>query len=685
MYCRQRPNLIQLSFFSYLLGTLLLFMLPHNDSFLRQLLVALAPACCALALLGRWLMINVRACVVVAMLSLAYLHQQPVQQLEHAQLHPVHFVATIEAYTCFDDYVTYTLRDLKCITSLDSLNGINTIRAINKQLCEEIKIGDIVKGHGVLEKKGRWLSIKKFSYSSLGQNQLLPFCMLRHWVQTKLSSLFNGNELGIARALILADKSSLDDVLQSGYRNFGLLHLLAVSGMHFWLWNLFLRRLLGYRFNRWRLPLLILAAALAGFGPAVSRALGFIVVRDIAAVHCRSFSALQLLSVVGLGELLLFQNSYAGLGYVLSYCATIAIIVCSDREGDSSLQATLRCSWAAFFATMPIIHSIQATIELFSIVFSPIFAVFTTARLFIILCSLALPTQPISQWLLSKISLVENKLISICDLLPGTPMIASTSSQVLVTLSALTALCLAAPFLTPNKRRLRAVMLLLVIVLLSYKSPNKIGISMINVGHGLGVVINGEQRTIGFDIGSKTIGPNRLIDGVYFKELQNNKWQAPNEFIFSHNDADHVNGLPALIRRLDARELSHQEIMSLQIPPWETTAYRTKGDLNSTSNDNGYALDMRYKQQRIIVLGDQDGTALFDLAQRIPKGPVSVLFSPHHGLSTDGLAMLLEHLQPAELWTSCAPDNFPLPAQEIAQFYGVPLLHTAAAPLRIIF
>ena len=99
----------------------------------------------------------------------------------------------------------------------------------------------------------------------------------------------------------------------------------------------------------------------------------------------------------------------------------------------------------------------------------------------------------------------------------------------------------------------------------------------------------------------------------------------------------------------------------------------------------GYALDLRYKQRRIIVLGDQDGSALFELAQRLETGPVDIMFSPHHGLSTDGLAMIIEHLRPSELWVSCAIDNFPLPAQPIADHYGIPLLHTVDSPLRYLF
>ncbi|MDE0586167.1 MAG: ComEC/Rec2 family competence protein, partial [Planctomycetota bacterium] len=650
-----------------------------------ELCLYLSPACLILAILGQWLFIDIRLMIVVAMASLAYLHQAPVMAIHPPQQQPIKVEATVYSIAKHVDYVQVTLGDLSSINSDYSDNVYPTrLRAISNDFCHELAIGERIRAQGILEKNGKWLSIKKFSYTSMNSRRWLPFQELRQLVQQKLSALYSDGELGIAKALILADKSSLDDLLQSGYRNFGLLHLLAVSGMHFWLWNFFLRRLLSYRFHRLRIPLLVLAALLAGFGPAVSRALGFIVARDLAAISQRGFSALNLIAIVGIGELMLFRNSNFGLGYLLSYTATIAIIVCSDKKNDSSLMATMRCSWAAFFATMPLIHHIQATIEFYSIILSPVFALFTTARLFIILPSMLFPSQPISQWMLSLISNIELKIINMCDMLPGTPFIATTKSGIAVTVIAIIALLLSTPHRIPA-RRLRIAGATTALICFSYQPSATIGISMINAGHGLGVIINGEQSSIGFDLGSKTLHRKRLVDGVYFKELQRNRWPTPKKFIFSHRDTDHVNGMPELKRRLDVTELNHGQAMSLTLPPWQIKVLRTRGGLNHTANDIGYALDLRYEQHRIIVLGDQDGSALFELAQRIEAGPVDIMFSPHHGLSTDGLAMLIEHLRPSELWASCAIENFPLPAQPIADHYGIPLLHTVEEPLRYFF
>ena len=507
---RQR-NLLQVAFFSYLAMGLWLFMLPWHRNYVDELCLYLSPACLILAILGQWLFIDIRLMIVVAMASLAYLHQAPVVAIHPPQQQPIKIEATVYSIVRHTDYVQVTLGNLSSVNGGYSAMVYPTrLRAISNDIYCELVIGERIRAQGILERKGRWLSLKKLSYSSMSSRRWLPFQELRQLVQQKLSALYSGGELGIAKALILADKSSLDDLLQSGYRNFGLLHLLAVSGMHFWLWNAFLQRLLSYRFHRLRIPLLVLAALLAGFGPAVSRALGFIVVRDLAAISKRGFSALNLIAIVGIGELMLFENSHFGLGYLLSYTATIAIIVCSDKKSDSSLMATMRCSWAAFFATMPLIHHLQATIEFYSIILSPVFALFTTARLFIILASMLFPVQPISQWLLSSISNIELKIITMCDMLPGTPFLATTKSEWAITIIAIIALLLATPYRLAA-RRLRVVGAATALLCFSYQPTAPIGLSMVNAGHGLGVIINGEQSSLGFDLGSKTLHSKRLV------------------------------------------------------------------------------------------------------------------------------------------------------------------------------
>ena len=680
----QRANFLQVAFFSYLLAALLFHVFPVHRDYITSAALIACPLSCALGIMSRWLFISARCCILCGCLGLAYLHQPPSTVMSRPETQPITFTAVVEGVRQGDDYTVVTLCEIANQQG-EPLSAISKLRALSDSGQCDLAVGDAISAVGLAEKKGLWLKVSNFSYRKLHSNKVLVMATIRQAVADKLEAIYQEEELAIARALVLAEKSGLSESITSGYRNFGLLHLLAVSGMHFWLWNAFFLRLLVRPLNKLRIPLLLIASSLAGFGPAVSRAVGFIIMRDLAATKCRNFSSLQLLAIVGLSELLLLPNKSTGLGYLLSYIATAAIIVCCSNQKDNGIIAALRCSWAAFFATMPIIFLMQSTIEIMSIVLSPIFALFTTARLFIILFSLFIPEQPFSNYLLLAISHIENLLISAFDYLPATPWVATTFGLASIFAIAFICLLLASPIvqLIDTTQVLLAVSIVTLIAITP--SNPAVGISMVNVGHGLAVVITGSDSSLGFDLGSKTIRPQRLIDSVYYKEMQHNRWPAPEKFIFSHYDDDHVNGIPQLKLRQAVRELDANEIAELRLLPWKILVYRTRGGLNSTANDNGHALDLRYADKRIVVLGDQDGSALFDLARRLDKGPVDVLLSPHHGLSTEGLAMLIEHLRPNEMWASCAPENFPLPAQGITAHYGVPLLHTAFDSLRIIY
>ncbi|MCO7110157.1 ComEC/Rec2 family competence protein [Gemmiger formicilis] len=138
---------------------------------------------------------------------------------------------------------------------------------------------------------------------------------LRRWLPRQLD--------GIEAAMLLADKSRLDDSVQQAFRTAGVSHLLAVSGLHLAL----LCGLLGFG-RKWKFykPLILLRAAacllLAGFCIARrDRAVGgaggdfFLLPPDL--LTSTSFAAI----------LLGLQNAYApcDLGFQLSFCAVLGV------------------------------------------------------------------------------------------------------------------------------------------------------------------------------------------------------------------------------------------------------------------------------------------------------------------------------------------------------------------------
>jgi competence protein ComEC len=87
-------------------------------------------------------------------------------------------------------------------------------------------------------------------------------------------------EAGLAEALLIGYKDDLDKTLVQSYSNTGVVHIIAISGLHlgliYWLLNLLLGPLKKRKKIKWLTPVLIIAglwlfALLAGGGPSILR------------------------------------------------------------------------------------------------------------------------------------------------------------------------------------------------------------------------------------------------------------------------------------------------------------------------------------------------------------------------------------------------------------------------------
>ena len=104
-------------------------------------------------------------------------------------------------------------------------------------------------------------------------------------IREKVLFILNSNikgekELGLAKALLIGYKNDLDKSLIQSYTNTGVVHIIAISGLHlgliYWLLVMILRPLKKHQFTRWLRPLLIITglwlfALLAGAQPSILR------------------------------------------------------------------------------------------------------------------------------------------------------------------------------------------------------------------------------------------------------------------------------------------------------------------------------------------------------------------------------------------------------------------------------
>jgi len=187
--------------------------------------------------------------------------------------------------------------------------------------------------HQIYLKENEWLVL-----SSENKN---PFQQFLFSSREKVLAILRANikgdkELGLAEALLIGYKNDLDKTLVQSYSNTGVVHVIAISGLHlglvYWL-LLLLTRFLRKRKNiGWLQPLLVIAglwlfSLLAGAQPSVIRSAVMFTCLICGESLTRKTSILNTLAFSAF--LLLCYNPYWlwDVGFQLSYAAVLSIVI----------------------------------------------------------------------------------------------------------------------------------------------------------------------------------------------------------------------------------------------------------------------------------------------------------------------------------------------------------------------
>lgn len=211
---------------------------------------------------------------------------------------------------------------------------------------ETLGIGGRLKKITIVEEKG------KYSYLQEG------LFRMRCYFRNRLYEIFPTKQASIMTAMLLGDKSELDETTERLYQDNGIIHILSISGLHITIIGMSLYRLLRkVGFPVWLAAIfggivLVLYGIMTGMSVSACRAIGMFLIRMLAEICGRTYDMLTALGVCGAVMVGVNPEYLKNAGFLLSYGSIIGIgvfypalvqVVCGDGEkvGKASLAGLM--------------------------------------------------------------------------------------------------------------------------------------------------------------------------------------------------------------------------------------------------------------------------------------------------------------------------------------------------------
>lgn len=509
---------------------------------------------------------------------------------------------------------------------------------------------------------------------------------LRQTITQRIDFLVGNRDVAaILRAVTVADGSGIDSHLWFLFQQYGLNHLLVISGLHvvmvaaigLLLGGLCLRFLAptGHGGN-WlpgacALLLAFLYGALAGFSIPVQRALCMLTCVIVAECCGRNSGAANSLLVAAVVVLCINPLAALGSGFWLSYGAVAALL------------------WLARWQRgLGMIHRTLTTHGYMSLVMLPLGALFFGGGSMVAMLA-NLVMIPLLGWLVVPVALLavvaflagwsfETTLWQLAGwplqfLLPFARSLAASGGEwMYVPLSAdagtaLLGVVAVSLLLLPGRNALKPLAVLLVMPLLlpparSTAAPSlDTTVTVLDVGQGTAVVVNSGDRTLVYDTGGGD--PDGLNTGVtvVLPFLRQQGISDLDTLVISHPDLDHSAGTAALLQALDVHRFRFGGERPAPVggqPCLAGEAWRWPGgqvfqflspamELPVRSNDSSCVLLLQVGEYRLLLPGDVEEERERTLARYWGRQLRSDwLLAGHHGSRTSSSLILLKRVQP---------------------------------------
>ncbi|MCR5747533.1 MAG: ComEC/Rec2 family competence protein, partial [Lachnospiraceae bacterium] len=421
-------------------------------------------------------------------------------------------------------------------------------------------------------------------------------CRVRLILEDVLDDILPGQDSAIMKAMLLGDKSHLDDEIRDMYKNSGIIHIIAISGLHISIIGMGLFELL--RKARLRiLPAAVLSilviysyGVMCGMSSSSYRAIIMFAIRLLAPVAGRTYDMLSALALSGIllmiDEPLLLYNS----GFLFSFGAIIGIAFVmphlkAKSEDNSSKKmrfaddgksiwesgiilaviSSLKVSVSIFLVTLPVYMTYYYTYPLISVLLNMV--VLPLMPLLLVMGLICLFLGLISQFAAGILGTVIHMILELYRYLclgsgnlPGKTWYIGHADRWKIICYVILIFVFVMTY-EKIRDRYRYILVAFAVIFIIYSPIPDLMITAVDVGQGDGIVIRTKRECLLIDGGStskKKVGEYSIIPYLKYEKIS-----SLDAAIITHEDEDHISGV---LEIMDDMEKGGLRIKTLILP-----------------------------------------------------------------------------------------------------------------------
>lgn len=532
---------------------------------------------------------------------------------------------------------------------------------------------------------------------------ILGIFRLKEKLRQTYLAIGDEKEAGVCISMVLGDKSELSDDLKKIFRDNGIAHILAISGLHISLIGMSIYGILrktGINFG--------ISAGVSSFvmlsygimtGNSVStiRAIVMFIMTIYAQVFGRTYDSISAMCLSAIIILIRYPGSIYNSGLYLSFAAVSAIVLMNPViirlfEIKNILVKAFMLSLSVTISTLPILA--------FSYYEIPLYAIFL--NMLVVPCMGMLMTSA----LLAGIGGILNKYLGIfclgpasfiikfyekiCNLvqlLPGNKQIVGAPAvwQMLIFELVLWGTVWLFTRKILKSKGLFTALCTFAVLFLLWRPEAEFEMVMLSVGQGDCMYLSGNGCHILIDGGSfteKNIGANTILPFLKYKGVRSLDY-----VILTHPDKDHYSGILEIMEDgsipidcfvmpgIDSKDENYLKLWEIgqkfarQLKEIYGGEYLIKDNLvircihprrgySAVSvNDYSASFWIQYGNLDIITTGDLEQSGETDVLNYFPLHTIEILKCGHHGSSSSSGEQWVNALKPTIALISCGRNN----------------------------